>query len=248
MRIDMIEQELWKPIEGFEGLYEVSNLGRVKHLTDGKIRLGCRGNTIGYYYVGLYKDKKQYVRSVHKLVADAFIPNPKALPFINHKDEDPGNNRVDNLEWCTATYNSNYGSIREKHSKSLGRRRQVIIYDKAGNEVAKCDSVNDAAAYIGVTRSFITKALHGKAKTCKGYIVKGVRTRYEDLPEAIKQKALEYIPLRNTYTHEHMTGRLRKYYAEGYYNSALEAVKYIESVAPELVDGMKKELGLADTF
>ena len=102
-------KEIWKDIKGYEGLYQVSNFGRVKSST--KI-LANRLSKRGYYIVTLYKNAKGVTKTVHRLVAQAFIPNPDNLPQVNHKDENKLNNRVDNLEWCTAKYNINYSSAK----------------------------------------------------------------------------------------------------------------------------------------
>ena len=116
--------ELWRPIEGYEGLYEVSSYGRVRSLDryvktcyeayklqKGKI-LNPGKDKDGYLQVSLHCNGKQHQRKIHRLVAQAFIENFDNLPMINHKDEDKTNNRVDNLEWCTAKYNANYGTAR----------------------------------------------------------------------------------------------------------------------------------------
>lgn len=111
--------EVFRPVEGYEGLYEVSNLGRVKSLKWGKERILKPGmDGCGYLKANLYKEGKIKHFMVHRLVAQAFIPNPEGLPQINHKDEDKTNNRVDNLEWCTAKYNSNYGTRIEQMVQS----------------------------------------------------------------------------------------------------------------------------------
>ena len=123
-------KEIWKPIEGFEGLYEVSNTGKVRGVDRiVKSRWGTdkvwKGKELahsikydGYHKVTLMKDGISYYFSIHRLVANAFIPNPNNLPCVNHKDENPANNNVDNLEWCDVKYNSNYGNRNEKLSKS----------------------------------------------------------------------------------------------------------------------------------
>ena len=113
----MIE-EIWKPIEGYEGLYEVSNTGRVRSLDKydsmnrflrGRIlRLFTDG--LGYLRAQLYSNSKRKSFLVHRLVAQAFIPNPDNLPQVNHRDENPSNDNVDNLEWCDGKYNVNYGT------------------------------------------------------------------------------------------------------------------------------------------
>ena len=114
--------EHWKDIEGYEGLYQVSDLGRVKALNYNKTGmervLSAGKDTGGYMYVILHKNGKGKMCSVHRLVAQAFIPNPNGLPEINHKDECKTNNIVSNLEWCTAKYNMNYGNgAKTRHSK-----------------------------------------------------------------------------------------------------------------------------------
>ncbi|MBQ1581316.1 MAG: HNH endonuclease [Prevotella sp.] len=118
--------EEWKPVAGYEGLYEVSNLGRVKSLNyhhtgkEGLLKQNIeKTNPYPYAMVCLYKDGKCATPKVHKLVAMAFIPNPDNLPQVNHKDEDSLNNCVNNLEWCTAKYNANYGTRNKRMAKSL---------------------------------------------------------------------------------------------------------------------------------
>ena len=111
-------EEIWRPIDGYEGLYEVSNTGLIRSLDrfvgnrnriKGKI-LSIKIEKNGYCSVALFKYGKMKRYLVHRLVAQEFIPNTEGLPQVNHKDEDKTNNRVENLEWCTAKYNINYGS------------------------------------------------------------------------------------------------------------------------------------------
>ena len=101
--------EIWKPVPGYEGLYEVSDQGNVRSLNyrkTGKTFVMSPGvDKKGYKRVSLVKDKKHTTFQVHRLVASAFIPNPGNLPQVNHKDKNTGNNCVDNLEWCTNSYN-----------------------------------------------------------------------------------------------------------------------------------------------
>ena len=114
--------EIWKPIEGYEGVYEVSNLGRVRSLT----RIDSRGRLReGVVLKPCYDSRRNYLHvnlrgkpcNIHRLVAKTFISNPHDYAEINHKDEDKTNNCVENLEWCTHKYNNNYGS---KPTKSRG--------------------------------------------------------------------------------------------------------------------------------
>lgn len=111
------KDEIWKDIKGYEGLYLVSNLGDVYScLSNKKLKPGSDN---GYLKVNLCKNNKVKQFTVHRLVALAFLPNENNYPCVNHKDENPSNNNVNNLEWCTYKYNNNYGSIRERISKTL---------------------------------------------------------------------------------------------------------------------------------
>ena len=114
--------EIWKDIEGYEGLYQVSNKGRVKSLNYGRtgkekiLRPGK--NNDGYLIVILYKNGKKKNFRIHRLVAKAFLTNPNNLLEVNHRDENKENNHVENLEWCDRKYNINYGSRTERSSES----------------------------------------------------------------------------------------------------------------------------------
>ena len=113
-------EEIWKPVVGYEGLYEVSNLGRVRSLDRYDSRNHFRKGRImkqsycskGYLTIDLCLNRKNKKCLVHRLIAQAFIPNPDNLPEINHKDEDKTNNSVENLEWCDRSYNNTYGTAR----------------------------------------------------------------------------------------------------------------------------------------
>ena len=149
----MIEiNEIWKDIEGYEGFYKISNLGRVKScerviiatrrhkLTFVKIKERIRvirKNHKGYLYVMLNKDGKTKVLKIHRLVAQAFIPNPDNLPCVNHKDEDKTNNIVTNLEWCTHLYNNLYGTRLERIGKAIKGRKVSLETRKKISEARK---------------------------------------------------------------------------------------------------------------
>lgn len=121
-----MSEEIWRDIPGYEGYYQVSNIGRVRSLD----RIKCDGirmrgrikkthyDACGYEMIQLRKDGAFKHLSVHRLVAQAFIPNPDNLPQVNHIDEIRNHNTVENLEWCTVEYNQNYGHRKEKASKS----------------------------------------------------------------------------------------------------------------------------------
>lgn len=129
-----MEEEIWKDIAGYEGYYQVSNLGRVKRLpTCVRASYGSKQfrsshilrykESRGYNAVCLSKngEDEKYLR-VGRLVAMAFIPNPENLPQVNHKDCNRRNDRADNLEWCTAKYNNNYAEHNKKLSEAAKRR------------------------------------------------------------------------------------------------------------------------------
>lgn len=151
--------EEWRQIRGFPN-YMVSNHGRVKSLSR-DYKYGSHGDMIltttdrrGYRGVTLFRDGKRYRKAVHRLVAEAFIPNPNNLPCVNHKDETRTNNKADNLEWCTHEYNSQYGTIREKISKGVSRK--VAQYTKSGELIKIWESMTSASKNTGVTISSIS--------------------------------------------------------------------------------------------
>ena len=119
-----ITEEIWKDIPGYEGLYQVSNFGRVKSLRKAII-MSIRINKKGYSTIGLSKNGVFNRKSIHRLVAEAFIPNPDNLPQVNHKDEVKTNNCVENLEWCDNYYNLMYGT---------GNDRRIISNQNGGIE------------------------------------------------------------------------------------------------------------------
>lgn len=154
----------WKPISGYEGLYEVSDTGMVRSRKSDHYRLLKQkyNRFTGYYAVDLRKDGKCKTCSVHRLVAMAFLPNPDGLPYVNHKDEDKTNNSVENLEWCTSEYNNLYSSYK--------RRKRVDAYTVDGELLATFESEHVAAEMLGVTKSAISQAISGAHGTCLGLV------------------------------------------------------------------------------
>lgn len=157
-------KEVWKPVVGYEDSYEVSNLGNVRTID----RLDSRGwrrkghnctlvkrpdNRIVVSFCG---GNKSRARLVHRVVAEAFIPNPNNLPFINHKDFNPSNNRVENLEWCTAKYNVNYSIDNILASIKKNICKPVIQLDMDGNEVGRFGSIEEASRATGICAANIS--------------------------------------------------------------------------------------------
>lgn len=180
--------EEWRPIQGYEGLYEVSDWGRVKSVDriitrkngrklpfKEKILKGGKNN-MGYLLVCLNKDGKETWKLVHRLVAEAFLPNPQNLPQVNHKDETPTNNHVENLEWCTAKYNTNYGTGIQRMTKKLLNRQDKSkrvdqIDAQTGEVIYKWTSTREAERN-GYNSTSVAACARGERKTHKGYVWK----------------------------------------------------------------------------
>lgn len=175
----------WKDVIGFEGLYQVSSDGRVRSLPRLKIcgfngkqsvqkgRILKPGYTNdGYPFVNLVKDGKSKPHYIHRLVAQAFIPNPNNYPIINHKDENPGNNNYKNLEWCTQEYNINYGTAIERISKAL-RANNPSIYNTPVTNITtgeQFNSISEACDFYGFTNRYtIKRCCEGECATTNGY-------------------------------------------------------------------------------
>lgn len=175
----MNEKEVWKDVVGYEGFYQVSNLGRVKsvdrlingryagHKTKAKGKLlKTFTNKTGYVRVALHINQRVNKFSVHRLVAMAFIPNPENKPQVNHIDETRNNNNVDNLEWATEKENSNYGTRPEKISKL---KSKPVISVSEGGLMRWFKSATDAAKVLNVQNKNITKVLYGTRQHTGGY-------------------------------------------------------------------------------
>jgi hypothetical protein len=170
-------KEIWKDIKGYEKLYWISNLGRVK--SKRKILKPCVNKRTGYIYVCLTKNNKGKDMVIHRLVAQVFIPNPNNLPQVNHKDENKNNNCVNNLEWCTPKYNCNYGTRNSKlYNKTSFRKghkpkscKKVEKYSLDGLLLDTYYSIREAGRKNNFSASSIYKSCEGKTK-CKNYIWK----------------------------------------------------------------------------
>ena len=174
--------EEWKDIQGYEGLYQISNLGRVKSLARyKKNNLGSKsliGETIlkqaksnrGYLRIHLCKNAHKKAFSVHRLVADAFVPNPNNFTEVNHKDENKENNYADNLEWCDSNYNINYGT----HNKRLSITKGCVVqaFNQNGDFVMEFHSMGEAQRETGISQQNISRCVNGKCQTAGGYVWK----------------------------------------------------------------------------
>ena len=168
-----MKKEYWKPVVGFEGLYEVSNWGKVKSLNynhTGKEKiLKPKTDRYGYLRVCLHKSSKRYYKTIHRLVAEAFLPNDDLFKTdINHKDENKENNHVDNLEWCNAQYNNNYGTRIERAVKLYSKA--VLQYSFDGTLIKEWQSSFQVKQQLGFDNSAIAKCCNGKFKQMYGFI------------------------------------------------------------------------------
>lgn len=168
-----MEEEIWKAIPGFEGLYEASTLGRIKTLQK-SWNVG-RGGVItrrekvltpifdkdGYCKVSLYKNNRKKQKSVHRLVAQAFIPNLDNKPHVNHKDGDKTNNRADNLEWVTPAENVH-------HSIDTGLRKMKMLIDT--NTGVTYSSVKEASDVLGININTLKSKLTGHTTNNTGLL------------------------------------------------------------------------------
>ena len=168
----MMHKEIWKPIKGYELLYEVSNFGRVTSLrkTNNQysehITIGSSDGNHGYLKVKLKNETGNKTFQVHRLVAEAFIHNPDNFPQVNHKDENKKNNCVDNLEWCDHLYNVNYGTRTKRSALHQGK---PVYQLKDGVVVSRFNSLMEAERETGVNSRNIWRVLKGKRKHTGGY-------------------------------------------------------------------------------
>ena len=175
--------EIWKDIKDYEGLYQVSNLGNVrsldmiimqlhywskkyvKHIYKGRLLKGSK-NSNGYKVITLHKGKKTEKKLLHKIIAETFIPNPNNYNYINHKDNNPSNNNVNNLEWCTQSYNIKYAY--EKGNKTQQKKKKINQI-KNGNILKTFISISDAERKTGIKGANISKCCRNLRNYAGGY-------------------------------------------------------------------------------
>lgn len=185
------EEEIWRDIKGYEGFYQVSNIGRVKsldrtiidkighkrHLKERILKQGLDHN--GYLLVKLFNSSggKNKTAKVHRLVCEAFHENPENKPCVNHIDEDKTNNTAGNLEWCTYKENNNYGTRNERLGKGVAKAlsRPIGQYTTDGVLVKVWQSINEVERQLGFCKSHISEVAQGKFKTAYGYVWKFVK-------------------------------------------------------------------------
>ena len=259
-----MQQEIWKDIEGYEGLYQVSNLGRVKSLGFDKWHKGrlIKAHFDGlkhYLFVQLYKNGVCKKINVHRLVATAFVPNPNNLPQVNHKDEGKTNNQADNLEWCTNKYNINYNNgaamkraIKtryERHNvndlvakikatkiknESYSAERPVNQFTWQGVFVERFISATQASKATGVHRNVISRCCMGKHKQGGGFI-----WLYDEDIDKIGERTLKAHPNAKKVRQFDLNGNLIKEW-----NSATEACKELgvnKAALSECCQGKRKQ-------
>ena len=162
-------EEIWKDKKYYEGRYQVSNCGRVKSLKRKNVLkekiLKPYVDKDGYLTVMLNNPRKTFL--VHRLVAEAFIPNPDNLPCVNHKDENKQNNVVINLEWCDVKYNNEYNNGQKR--RAIKRLKPILQYTLDGEFVREWESAKQAEKEGGFSSAHICDVLKGKRKTHKGF-------------------------------------------------------------------------------
>lgn len=167
----MENKEIWKDIEGFEGKYQISSMGRVKSLNfklTGKEQImSLKVNKYGYKQILLYKDKKYKTFLIHRLVAQAFIPNPENKPEIDHINTNKTDNRVENLRWATSKENKNNPITIEKYKNCSSI--PVLQFTLDGELVRKWDSATQAERELGFIQSNISMCCSGKRKKTGNY-------------------------------------------------------------------------------
>lgn len=190
-----MEEEIWRDIKGYEGSYQISNYGKVKSLErkvfipqsyglqHRQLReklLSILNSSIGYHKVILTKNATQKQFCIHRLIAEAFIPNPDNLPIINHKNGIKTDNRIENLEWCTQQHNIIHSwemgfskpYWQDKGGIGYFGNKSVCQYDKNGNLLATFYSFKQASEITKVSRSGISLCVSGKLHHAGGYIWK----------------------------------------------------------------------------
>ena len=178
----MTESEVWKDVVGFEGLYKISNKGNVYSVE----RISSQGNkcggrtlkpiydNYGYLVVTLHKNGKQKVKKIHRLVTEAFIPNPNNYPDVNHRDEEKDNNELSNLEWCDKGYNNNHGTRNRRIGQKKSKKVRAVNVETG--EIITFSSATETRNK-GFSIGAVSTACRGIY--CGGNLYRGHRWSYE---------------------------------------------------------------------
>ena len=167
--------ELWKDIQGYEGLYQISNLGNVKSLkwrrTNQTKNLCLKEHNKGYLQVELVKDNVTKMHLVHRLVAQNFLENPNNYECVNHKDENKRNNTVQNLEWCTKAYNNQYSRKIHGFIKRKGKEthKSILQLDLENKVIKIWEDARTIFLETGMSQSSISECCRGNRKQAYGY-------------------------------------------------------------------------------
>ena len=207
LSLENFDGEIWKDIDGYEGWYQVSNMGRIKsidrwikynsYVRKGSVRLQ-KGQIIKASPRGLYlichlkKNNTSKLVKYHRIVCDTFHPNINKLPVINHINEIKTDNRADNLEWCTRKYNANWGTSRLRQSINLRnhplKSRQVYQYSIQGQLLYKYPSIKEATRVTGIKESNIASVCKGGRSSSAGGFLWSFSSNIEDVQKIIKRK------------------------------------------------------------
>ena len=172
-------QEVWKDIKGYEGLYQVSNLGNIKSSSSSQ-NLNPSLHSGGYLKIELYKNGKGKYFYVHRIVAEAFIRNQEAKAQVNHIDGNKKHNSVDNLEWATPSENISHAfkigllqsPMKGKYGNLNPLSKKIDQYSVEGKFINTWDSISDVVRHFDCARTSIYRCLRGETKTSMGYVWK----------------------------------------------------------------------------
>lgn len=189
LSIENLENEIWLPVVGFEGLYEVSSYGRVKSLNYRRTKqekiIKQEKDRYGYLIINICKNGKRKIIRVHRLVAKAFIDNPNNLETVNHKNEDKTDNRIDNLEWLSRADNIRYGTAQERRIlninyqsrtkntnwKAISEKKSKVVYQYSiDGKLIKIWASTQECGINGYHRGAVAACCRGERKLHKGYI------------------------------------------------------------------------------
>lgn len=170
---------MWKDIKDYEGLYEINSSGHIRRKGSAKLLKQAKGKD--YMQVSLCKCNHKVTKTVHRLVAETFLENPNELRCVNHKDENKLNNNVENLEWCSAKYNTSYGDCIQKranshrgkkhrYSEHVKCRKITQQFDNNMNLIKEFNSLTEASKSTGIAIQNISASCLGKTKESGGFI------------------------------------------------------------------------------